>query len=179
MKQLNMKQNFALKQSGAALFISLIMLLVLTIIGLAASQRSSLQERMAANMHVTHITFNGAESALGAFFAEANEGSKLADGHILNELRLTGSIVNKQFDMDGTRVAAGYLDSNLSGGSLLATIDASILNDCDKTCGGYSFGGDVGCRYYQINGQGQLQKSGQVIQTAGTTVWAREITTCN
>jgi hypothetical protein len=177
------KQNFYRKQSGVALFVALIMLLVLTIIGLSASQRSSLQERMAANMHLDNMTFSVAESAIGAFVAEANTGNKLDPAHVLFELRTTGDVVDKQYDKDGLRVASGYINSD-SGGSLVSSITPTILNDCDKTCGGFSLGlssvsASIGCRNYLLQGDSQLVKSGQVIKTAQTTLWAREITACN
>ena len=70
------------KQEGAVLFVSLVVLVVLTILGLASLQRSSLQERMGVNSHINNIAFNSAESAIGGFFVDANTGNKLEDGHI-------------------------------------------------------------------------------------------------
>ena len=52
------------KQAGVALFISLVMLLVLTIAGVSAVQTTSLEERMARNTHDRLIAFQAAESAL-------------------------------------------------------------------------------------------------------------------
>jgi type IV pilus assembly protein PilX len=52
------------KQSGVALFISLVMLLVLTIIGVSAVQTTSLEERMARNSRDRLMAFQAAESAL-------------------------------------------------------------------------------------------------------------------
>ena len=178
-----MKSSFYQKQSGVALFVALIMLLVLTIIGLSASQRSSLQERMAANMHVDNMTFSTAESAIGAFLAEANTGNKIDPAHVLFELRTTGDIKNKQFDLNGGRVEKGFIDSN-TGNKLVATITPTILDDCDKNCGGYSLGlstmsANIGCRNFLLQGDGALQESGVVLKNKTTTLWAREITACN
>lgn len=63
---LEMKQrNYSLKkQTGVALFISLVMLLVLTIIGVSAVQTTSLEERMARNSRDRLMAFQAAESAL-------------------------------------------------------------------------------------------------------------------
>jgi type IV pilus assembly protein PilX len=58
---------FALKQSsqrGAALFVALILLLVLTLLGLSASNTSILQERMIANSIETQLAFQRAEAGL-------------------------------------------------------------------------------------------------------------------
>jgi type IV pilus assembly protein PilX len=52
--------------SGAALFISLIFLLILTVIGLAGMQNTSLQEKMAGHMRERSLAFQAAESALRA-----------------------------------------------------------------------------------------------------------------
>ena len=52
------------KQTGVALFISLVMLLVLTIIGVSAVQTTSLEERMARNSRDRLMAFQAAESAL-------------------------------------------------------------------------------------------------------------------
>ena len=52
------------RQTGIALFISLVLLLVLTIIGVSAVQTTSLEERMARNTHDSILAFQAAESAL-------------------------------------------------------------------------------------------------------------------
>ena len=53
-------------QRGVALFISLVLLLVLTIIGVSAVQTTSLEERMARNTHDSVLAFESAEAALRA-----------------------------------------------------------------------------------------------------------------
>lgn len=55
-----MKSN----QKGIALFISLVLLLVLTIIGVSSVQTTSLEERMARNAHDGALAFQAAETAL-------------------------------------------------------------------------------------------------------------------
>ncbi|MFU8817086.1 MAG: PilX N-terminal domain-containing pilus assembly protein [Pseudomonadales bacterium] len=52
------------KNRGVALFISLVLLLILTIIGVSAVQTSTLETRMARNEHDTLLAFQAAESAL-------------------------------------------------------------------------------------------------------------------
>lgn len=52
------------RQGGVALFISLVLLLLLTIIGVSAVQTTSLELRMARNDNDTLLAFQSAESAL-------------------------------------------------------------------------------------------------------------------
>ena len=52
------------RNRGMALFISLVLLLVLTIIGVSAVQTSTLETRMARNEHDELLAFESAESAL-------------------------------------------------------------------------------------------------------------------
>ena len=52
------------RQSGAALIISLIILVVMTIIGVSSIQTTSLEERMAGNMRDHNLAFQAAEAAL-------------------------------------------------------------------------------------------------------------------
>lgn len=51
-------------QAGAALITSILILLMLTIIGVAAMQMTSMQERMAGNSRDLTLAFQGAEAAL-------------------------------------------------------------------------------------------------------------------
>ena len=53
-------------QQGVALIVSLVLLLVATLIGLAAVRSTSLQEHMSANMYDRSLAFQRAESALRA-----------------------------------------------------------------------------------------------------------------
>ena len=52
------------RQQGIVLFISLVLLLVLTIAGVSAVQTTTLEERMARNSHDSLIAFQAAEAAL-------------------------------------------------------------------------------------------------------------------
>jgi len=51
-------------QQGAILVISLILLLVMTVLGLAAMQATRMEERMAGNQRDRNISFQGAEAGL-------------------------------------------------------------------------------------------------------------------
>lgn len=52
------------RQSGAALLVALIMLLISTMIGLASIQGTTMNERMSANMYDRSLSYQGAEAAL-------------------------------------------------------------------------------------------------------------------
>ncbi len=52
------------KQSGAALFVCLMLLLVMTLIGVSGITSSTLEEKMAGNMRNKHMSFQAAEAAL-------------------------------------------------------------------------------------------------------------------
>jgi len=54
------------RQQGAALFISLMFLIILTLIGLSAANVGILQERMAGNVRQSNIAFQRAEAGLRA-----------------------------------------------------------------------------------------------------------------
>ncbi len=183
MTNLNINRLNVNKQSGVALFVSLILLLVLTIIGISAAQRGSLQERIAANVHTENMAFSAAESALGAFLVEAATGESRDDGHVLFEARTTNDIENKYYDNSGNRVESGYLDSD-HGGDVFATITPSIFQQCSVgICGGFSLGqstagAGVGCRVYQLDSQGNVGKIGDPVQTVSTSLWAYEVTIC-
>lgn len=53
-----------IKQQGAVLITSLVMLVILTMLGLSAMQDASMEERMAGNMRAQNVAFQAAEAAL-------------------------------------------------------------------------------------------------------------------
>jgi len=58
--------NSTRKQRGAVLFVSLIMLLLMTLIGISAMQTTVLEERMAGNFKDRNMALQAAESSLRA-----------------------------------------------------------------------------------------------------------------
>lgn len=52
------------RQSGSALIVGLLLLVVMTIIGLTAIQTTTMQERMAGNVRDVNLAFQAAEAAL-------------------------------------------------------------------------------------------------------------------
>lgn len=76
------------RQSGVALFVSLIFLLLLTIIGVAAMKSATLQEKMSGNVRLKNESFQVAEAALreGESFiaADANSATLAACAQCVN-----------------------------------------------------------------------------------------------
>lgn len=58
------RANVRPRQRGAALVIALLMLLVMTVLGIAAMQVTRMEERMAGNARDTNLAFQGAEAGL-------------------------------------------------------------------------------------------------------------------
>ena len=52
------------KQQGAVLFVSLIMLLIVTIVGIGSMQSITLEEKMVSNQQNSTLAYHGAETAL-------------------------------------------------------------------------------------------------------------------
>jgi len=79
-----MKNKSLKKQSGAILVVSLIMLLLLTLIGVAGTQVTGLEEKMANNSRDQNLSFQAAEAALRA--AEVKVLSKDTTAEFLSSL---------------------------------------------------------------------------------------------
>lgn len=60
----NLHRTLPRQQSGVALFMSLVMLLIITILGLSSVQTTTMQERMARNARDTNLAFQAAEAAI-------------------------------------------------------------------------------------------------------------------
>jgi len=167
--------NFANKQQGVALFVALILLLVLTIIGLSAAQRSNLQERMAANTHLKNMAFNAAESAIGGFMAEANDTDSSLDGHVLIQIRIDGFMAEQCYNQAGGRVGCSdtvYLDGDKAG-IVKSKVVVTVVDACRGGCPGYSFDSTAKCRVFEIVGTGEIAST-----TATHTLTAYELTSC-
>ncbi|WP_339664881.1 PilX N-terminal domain-containing pilus assembly protein [uncultured Pseudomonas sp.] len=60
------KIDFPFRQSGAALLVALVMLLVVTMIGLASIRSTTLNEKMSSNMYDRSLSYQAAEAAIRA-----------------------------------------------------------------------------------------------------------------
>jgi type IV pilus assembly protein PilX len=67
------------RQGGVVLFMSLIMLLIITVLGLSSVQTTSMQERMARNSRDVNLAFQAAESAIKDAETIVEEFASLSD----------------------------------------------------------------------------------------------------
>lgn len=70
-----LEESHVMKQTGAALIVSLVLLVLVTLLGVAGIQSVALEEKMAGNAYDRNIAFQAAEAALrvGESIAEANK----------------------------------------------------------------------------------------------------------
>lgn len=82
------------KQDGAALVVSLVILLVMTLIGITAMRSSTLEEKMAGNAQQDQIAFQLAQSALrqGEGWVMGSSGSGLSTSLALGDFYQKGSL---------------------------------------------------------------------------------------
>lgn len=107
------------KQSGAVLIVGLIMVLVLSVVVIASSQTTILQQKMTSNLRDKELAFQSAETALRA------------GEHFLNN---TTETALKAIVFDGS--SAGYLNYNISR-SLTKETDWQNLNTKESPHSGF------------------------------------------
>ena len=107
-----MKIRFYKRQQGVALFMSLVMLLILTLLGLSSIQSTGMQLRMSNNARDANLAFQGAESAI-------------------REAEIFLGTVNTLLTFqDNNNDPDGYYDAAENGNVDLSTID--WLNDATQ-----------------------------------------------
>lgn len=112
------------RQRGAVLITALALLVVLTLLGLAAMQNTVLEERMAGNYRDRQVGFEAAEAAL-------REGeARIANTAVFNALKWDGT--------DGSHEGDGSIDpfdSSQWGGTgyAVAVTDSSLLQETNYT----------------------------------------------
>lgn len=80
------------RQSGAALVVGLVVLVLLTLLGIAAMRTSALEERMAGNLRESNIAFQSAEGALREAIAsdlpaKPYDGTKTGFTQVINKFQ--------------------------------------------------------------------------------------------
>ena len=104
MKLLNSRQ-----QSGAALFVALILLAVLMVIGVASVRNSVFQEKMASNLHQLNWAQNASNAGVGALAVLANEIKSIEANSILFRARLYG-LQEVCLDQNGNEAAPDVIN---------------------------------------------------------------------
>lgn len=155
-------------QSGAALFVSLIILLILSIIGISAVRGGLLQSLMAANAQQAEMTFSVADAGTGATLNAIR--MQETDPNGLVNTAMQG--MNPQIFVDSTgtiSVDAVNFDADLPNPSMTVTTLTSYINSCDKTlCPGMDISVDssVGCHLLSIDSNSTV-----VDTNANVTLW--------
>lgn len=116
-------------QNGAALVISLVLLVVMTLIGVASMSTSLMQEKMAANAQSSNITFQAAESAIGALVTEiiVNRNFTQLENAVADEGVQQDRVV---IDVDDPNVNAGFQITYL--GEVFISGEAGSSTDADE-----------------------------------------------
>jgi type IV pilus assembly protein PilX len=105
-------------ERGAALIVSLIFLLVLTLLGVGAMRTTNMQERMAGNLRDSNLAFQAAESAL-------REGEELLQQATLPVFSGTGGLIQRD---DAAGQASFWRTYDWAGNSMTATAVAGTAD---------------------------------------------------
>lgn len=114
-------------QRGAVLIVALIMLLLLTMIGMASMRGTSLQENMAGNLRESNLSFQAAEAALreGEDFVKKSAVSQAELMDFLDKLEM-GDIEGSYSGFPGVSKDPKYVISILAE---IRTITNEVLYD--------------------------------------------------
>ncbi len=148
MTAFNKKAALSGNQTGAVLVVSLIVLLVLTLLGVAGMNSSMMQERMAANAQHSNRAFQAAESAAGALMQQLMNG----DLSMLQQSMASADSMSTTtaFSIGGSDVSSEYTARYLgeiiisSGSSMDASESTTLLK-------GYR---------YELSGSSEISGSG-------------------
>lgn len=96
-------------QTGAVLIISLIILLAMTLLGVASMNTSMMQERMASNAQNTNITFQAAESAVSSVISTVVGGVQTPLSDAMGDNGVVGTTGNiTAYDVSDPGVDANF-----------------------------------------------------------------------
>ena len=119
------------KQSGTALVMSMVVLVILTILGLSAMRVSVMETRMAGNIQDSTIAFQAAESGLAKAL---NTGGSFSIHTVVKE--------NFSFNFGKSAVETSFVDfSPPKRGSGYSVINYDVANFDQKSTGTTSSGG--------------------------------------
>ncbi|NQD91985.1 hypothetical protein HP532_04875 [Pseudomonas sp. CrR25] len=123
-------KHLARGQHGAALVVSLIILLLLTVLAISASNTSSLQERMAFNAQENNIAFQTAESGLASAVTTAMSTCSASTSPSIESVTYTSGRTTRSL----VTVVYSELDSDLTvaaGAPILGRYDISSRASID------------------------------------------------
>lgn len=151
MKNFNGKQ----RQKGAVLVISLVLLLVLTLMGVAGMNTSTMQEKMAANGQNANRAFQGAESSVWSLLEQLynSDLSMLRDS--MKSADQKSDVVSYTFD--AAKGITGTSQARFLGEVILSSGSSMDANESSSQLKGYR---------YELKGTAKMAGSG-----AGTTIY--------
>lgn len=132
------------KQQGMVLVVALIMLLLITILGVSAVNRSGISTQVAGNSMFSMLVYQGAESALA---------KSVAGGAEINIKQASKLRPNSQT----VKLAAEKIQK---GGSI--TLQSTVTYITDIKCpviNGIAYSSTVVCEVYQTDAQARLQST--------------------
>lgn len=143
------------RQEGAVLVISLVLLLVLTLIGVAGMSSSTMQERMAANAQNSNRAFQGAESSVWSLLEQLydNDLSMLRDS--MKSADEMSGVVN--YTLDSEKGITGSRQARFLGEVIITSGSSMDANESSSQLKGYR---------YELKGTAKMAGSG-----AGTTIY--------
>lgn len=128
---MNRSTNFPGKQSGTALVMSMVVLVILTILGLSAMRVSVMETRMAGNIQDSTIAFQAAESGLAKAL---NTGGSFSIHSVVTE--------KFNFNFGKSTVETSFVDfSPPKRGSGYSIINYDVANFDQQSTGTTSSGG--------------------------------------
>ncbi|CAN0574307.1 pilus assembly PilX family protein [Marinobacter goseongensis] len=135
-------------QTGAVLVVSLIVLLVLTLLGVAGMNSSMMQERMAANAQHSNRAFQAAESAAGALLQQLMSG----DLSMLQQSMVSADSMSTTtaFTIGGADVSSEYTARYL-GEIIISSGSSMDANESTTLLKGYR---------YELSGSSEISGSG-------------------
>ena len=173
---LHLKQPPA-RQQGAALIISLVLLLALTVIGIGSMNKASLEQRMAGNMGDLNLAFNATETASRGYAlqvsASPNQPPSLDNCNGVAGPCLTTGLANDWWNDSTTRTHSWWTaNAQLYNGDIaLVKTNPHVIAESqgfvsDSLTQGHSYAGSSGVNYYRltVRGTGLSNNSEAIIQ---------------
>jgi len=124
---------------GAALLVSLVILLVLSIVGISAMRGGLLQELLAANTQQSTMALNSSDAGVEAVYISASQEGPKADG-LLDSAVKNGSVVRYVDDLGGLATSEVYMDSKRALPVIKSKV--TISTNCEaaqpRLCPGFS-----------------------------------------
>lgn len=141
MQQTNVQSMNQSRQQGAALIVSLMLLVVLAIIGITGMSNTSMEERMSQNFEHSNIVFQAAESGISKVVLLSNAGNLNPTDFPFYDENTDPMITAKNAGLNDTSTVKTYnMDPNgeLGGASLSTSVTVSYIGPV--TCQDMSLG---------------------------------------